>query len=111
MSKLRILPMLLLGLSAAGCATEPKRTAKPYCYTSKDVVVKDGVTVSSETRVRCNDDPIETIPIKKMGISPRCLEHPYRHQLPTGRIVEGVNYVCQKRDGSWEIIDGRGINK
>lgn len=103
--------VILVGLTATSCATEPKRTARQFCYTAKDVLLKDGVTISSETRVRCNDDPIETIPIVKMGVSPRCLEHPYRHQLPTGRIVEGINYVCQKRDGSWEVIDGRGINR
>ena len=46
-----------------------------------------------------------------MGISPKCFEHPYEHRLPNGRLVQGINYVCQKRDGSWEIIDGRGINR
>lgn len=95
----------------AGCASTPPKTARQFCYTSKDIKVKDGERVSSETQIRCNDDPIETIPIVKMGISPRCFEHPYRHTLPSGRIVEGLNYVCQKGNGAWEVIDGRGINR
>lgn len=95
----------------AGCASAPPKTARQFCYTSKDIKVKDGERVSSETQIRCNDDPIETIPIVKMGISPRCFEHPYRHILPSGRIVEGLNYVCQKRNGGWEVIDHRSINR
>ena len=94
----------------AGCASAPPKTARQFCYTSKDITVQDGEKVSSQTQIRCNDDPIETIPTARMGISPKCFENPYRHQLPNGRIVQGMNYVCQKRDGSWEIIDGRGIN-
>lgn len=95
----------------AGCTSAPPKTARQFCYTSKDITVQNGERVNSQTQIRCNDDPIETIPIKKMGISPKCFEHPYRQQLPNGRIIEGMNYVCQKRDGSWEIIDGRGIGR
>lgn len=95
----------------AGCASAPPKTARQFCYTSKDITVKDGERVNSQTQIRCNDDPIETIPTKKMGVSARCFEHPYRQTLPNGRIIEGVNYACQKRDGSWELIDGRGINR
>jgi hypothetical protein len=41
-----------------------------------------------------------------MGISPKCFENPYRHVLPSGRIIQGMTYACQKRDGTWESIDG-----
>jgi len=107
-----LIPLVLVGsFMVGGCASSsPTKTARQYCYTSKDITVKNGENVDSITQVRCNDDPIETIPTVKMGISPKCFENPYRHQLPSGRVVEGMNYVCQKRDGSWEIIDGRGIN-
>jgi hypothetical protein len=107
-----LIPLVLVGsFMVGGCASSsPTKTARQYCYTSKDITVKNGENVDSTTQVRCNDDPIETIPTVKMGISPKCFENPYRHQLPSGRVVEGMNYVCQKRDGSWEIIDGRGIN-
>jgi hypothetical protein len=107
-----LIPLVLVGsFMVGGCASSsPTKTARQYCYTSKDITVKNGEKVDSTTQVRCNDDPIETIPTVKMGISPKCFENPYRHQLPSGRVVEGMNYVCQKRDGSWEIIDGRGIN-
>jgi hypothetical protein len=106
------LGLVVLGaVYLAGCASTPPKTARQFCYTSKDITVQDGEKVKSQTQVRCNDDPIETIPIKKMGVSPKCFENPYQQRLPNGRLVEGINYVCQKRDGSWEIIDSRGINR
>lgn len=108
---MKIVIALIVSVVLVGCSSPQPKTARQFCYTSKDITVKDGERVSSQTQIRCNDDPIETIPTKKMGISPRCFEHPYRHQLPSGRIVEGINYACQKRDGSWEYIDGRGINR
>ena len=80
----------------AGCASAPPKTARQFCYTSKDITVQDGEKVKSQTQIRCNDDPIETIPTVKMGVSARCFEHPYRQQLPNGRIIEGINYACQK---------------
>ena len=74
------LGLAVLGLVVlAGCASSPPKTARQYCYTSQDITVKNGEKVDSQTQVRCNDDPIETIPTKKMGISPKCFENPYRH--------------------------------
>lgn len=102
---------VLVVVYLAGCASAPPNTARQFCYTSKDITVQDGEKVKSQTQVRCNDDPIETLPTVRMGVSARCFEHPYRQQLPNGRIIEGINYACQKRDGSWEVIDGRGINR
>ena len=106
------LGLAVLGVAfLAGCSSTPPKTARQFCYTSKDITVKNGEKIDSTTQVRCNDDPIETMPTVKMGVSPKCFEHPYRTTLPNGRIVQGINYVCQKRDGSWEVFDGRGINR
>jgi len=109
--KVILIPLVVI---LAGCGSVPRQIhqpAKPACYGTKDVTIVDGKSVASQTIVRCTDDPIESIPIKRMGVAPKCFEHPYKQQLPNGRIIEGINYACQKRDGSWEVIDGRGINR
>ena len=108
-----VIPTLILAVIMAllsGCSSTPVKSAKQYCHTSQEIRVQDKETVSSETLIRCNDDPIEQIGIKKMGVAKQCFEQPYRHQLPSGRIIEGRGYACQKYDGTWEVIDGRNIN-
>jgi len=104
----KLIPLVLIGgVIVAGCAsTPPPKTARQYCYTSQEIKTRNSQTVDSQTTVSCNDDPIERIPSKVMGISPKCFENPYRHVLPSGRIIQGMTYACQKRDGSWETIDG-----
>jgi len=104
---------IILGLavlSLVGCSSAPPKQHKQYCHTSQEIRKQGKDTVSSETVVRCNDDPIEQIGIKKMGVAKQCFESPYRHQLPSGRIIEGRGYACQKYDGTWEVIDGRNIH-
>jgi hypothetical protein len=101
------LAVLVLAVAVSACGSNPVKTAKPYCYTYQNVDVKDGKTVSSDTRLVCSDDPVQHIPLHRMGISPKCFENPYKHRLPNGRIIQGMNYACQKPDGSWEVIDGR----
>ena len=107
--------VLVLGLSIVagslwGCSSAPPKFAKQYCYTSQEIRTKNKETVSSETLVKCNDDPIEQIGMKKIGVAKQCFENPYRHRLPSGRIVEGVSYACQKYDGTWEVLDGSLVN-
>ena len=97
-------------VSVSGCSSAPPKQHKQYCYTSQEIRKSGNDTVSSNTLVKCNDDPIEQIGIKKMGVAKQCFESPYRHQLPSGRIIEGRGYACQKFDGTWEIIDGRNIH-
>ena len=99
-----------MAVAGSGCSSTPVKSAKQYCHTSQEIRVQDKEIVSSETLIKCNDDPIEQIGIKKMGIAKQCFQQPYRHQLPSGRIIEGRGYACQKYDGTWEVIDGRNIN-
>ena len=110
MIKISLLLIVSLAVAGSGCSSTPVKSAKQYCHTSQEIRVQDKETVSSETLIRCNDDPIEQIGIKKMGVAKQCFEQPYRHQLPSGRIIEGRGYACQKYDGTWEVIDGRNIN-
>ena len=110
MKKISLLLIVSVAVAGAGCSSKPIKSAKQYCHTSQEIRVQDKNTVSSETLIKCNDDPIEQIGIKKMGVAKQCFEQPYRHQLPSGRIIEGRGYACQKYDGTWEVIDGRNIN-
>jgi hypothetical protein len=108
-----VIPTLILAVIMAllsGCSSTPVKSAKQYCHTSQEIRVQDKETISSETLIRCNDDPIEQIGIKKMGVAKQCFEQLYRHQLPSGRIIEGRGYACQKYDGTWEVIGGRNIH-
>jgi hypothetical protein len=110
MKTIGLLLIVSLAVAGSGCSSTPVKSAKQYCHTSQEIRVQDKETVSSETLIRCNDDPIEQIGIKKMGVAKQCFEQPYRHQLPSGRIIEGRGYACQKYDGTWEVIDGRNIH-
>jgi hypothetical protein len=95
---------VIAALTLAGCSTAPPKQHKQYCHTSQEIRKNGNNVVSSDTLVKCNDDPIEQIGIKKMGVAKQCFENPYRHRLPSGRIIEGMGYACQKYDGTWEII-------
>jgi len=110
MKTIGLLLIVSMAIAGSGCSSTPVKSAKQYCHTSQEIRVQDKETVSSETLIKCNDDPIEQIGIKKMGVAKQCFEQPYRHQLPSGRIIEGRGYACQKYDGTWEVIDGRNIN-
>ena len=54
--------------------------------------------------VKCNDDPIEQIVIKKAGIAQNCGESTDWIRLPNGREIQNRNLVCQRFDGKWELI-------
>jgi hypothetical protein len=110
MKKISLFLIVSLAVTGFGCSSKPVKSAKQYCYTSQEIRVQNKENVSSETLIRCNDDPIEQIGIKKMGVAKQCFEQPYRHQLPSGRIIEGRGYACQKYDGTWEVIDGRNTH-
>jgi len=103
--------LLLSGSSlVGGCASAPPpKSARPYCYTSQEIKSRNGEKVESQTTVNCNDDPIERLPNKRTGVSPRCFENPYQYELPNGRVIRGMNYACQKSDGSWDIIDSNTL--
>jgi len=110
MKTIGLLLIVSMAIAGLGCSSTPVKSAKQYCHTSQEIRVQDKETVSSETLIKCNDDPIEQIGIKKMGVAKQCFEQPYRHQLPSGRIIEGRGYACQKYDGTWEVIDGRNTH-
>ena len=97
--------IFVLTLSLVGCSSVPPKTVKPYCNTSQEIKVQNGQSVSSETVVTCNDDPVAQFNIKKVGISKKCFNDIQRVQLPNGRIIVNEAYACQKPDGSWIHIN------
>lgn len=95
--------MIVVGL-LSGCSSAPKQTARQYCYTSQEIRTKNGSNVSSETLVKCNDDPVEQIVMKKAGMAQNCGEVVDYVELPGGKVIQTRNLVCQKFNGRWEYI-------
>lgn len=98
--------LTFLCLSLTGCSSTPKQTtARPYCNTSQEIRTKNGTNVSSETVVKCNDDPIEQIVIKKAGMAQNCgwVSNPIT--LPGGRTVNEAYISCLASNGRWVRID------
>lgn len=98
-----ILMFIVIGL-LSGCSSAPKQTARQYCHTSQEIRTKNGTNVSSETLVKCNDDPVEQIVMKKAGMAQNCGESTDWVRLPSGKEIQVRNLVCQKFDGRWELI-------
>lgn len=98
-----IIAMFIVIALLSGCSSAPKQTARQYCYTSQEIRKNGNDTVSSDTLVKCNDDPIEQMTIKKMGIAQNCGEYKYFIPL-NGRMQERRGYACQKFDGAWEVV-------
>lgn len=98
---------ILVGVTvvSTGCSsTAPvKTTQRQYCYTSQEIKTKDREAVSSETTVKCNDDPIEQIVIRKAGVATNCGEFTNRMNI-RGQYHEEKSVACQKYDGTWEVI-------
>lgn len=105
--------LLLISLvTLAGCSSSPKVTAeKPqYCYTSQDIVIRNGEKVDSATLVQCTDDQIKRMPAVRLGMAPNCGEFSYWMQIG-GRNVQKRGISCQKLDGTWEVINTVPIHR
>lgn len=100
-----VIIFIFIVIALAGCSSAPKQTSsRQYCYTSQEIRNKNGNTVSSETLVKCNDDPVEQIVMKKAGMAQNCGEVLDYVELPSGKIIQNRNLVCQKFNGRWELI-------
>lgn len=100
-----IIAMFIVIALLSGCSSAPKQTtSRQYCYTSQEIRTKNGTNVSSETLVKCNDDPVEQIVMKKAGMAKNCGEVVDYMELPSGKVIRNRNLVCQKFDGRWELI-------
>ncbi len=59
--------------------------------------------MSSQTTVKCSDDPIEHVVIKKAGVAKDCFENRTRINIRGREIIER-SIACQKFDGTWEVL-------
>lgn len=98
-----LISTMMLGIALTGCASKPVGPAKPYCYTAQEIRTKNKETVSSETLLKCTDDPVDQITIKRAGVASNCGLYKYTVTL-NGRPVEQQGLACEKFDGNWEII-------
>jgi hypothetical protein len=101
---MKLLLALVITLGVVGCSSAPRQTARPYCHTSQEIRTTDNTVVSSETVVKCNDDPVENIVMKRAGIASNCGESTNWITLPNGKSIETKQLVCQKFNGRWEVI-------
>jgi hypothetical protein len=99
-----VLPTLALAsvIALTGCSSAPKQTAsgaRQFCYTSQEIRTKNKETVSSETLVKCNDDPIERIVIKKAGMAENCGWTSNWVTLPNGKMINDRYITCFTEGG------------
>lgn len=68
--------LAFLLITLVGCSSTPSKVSRSqYCYTSQDITVKDGERVSSETRVKCDDNPVQMAVNRNGGLADGCEEY------------------------------------
>jgi hypothetical protein len=98
---------MAIGKKITISTTAPTGSARQYCYTSQEIRTKNKEQVSSETLVKCSDDHVDRITIKKAGVAKNCGDYTYYVTL-NGRSVEQRGLACEKFNGTWEIIPNAG---
>lgn len=97
------LPILLTSL-LMGCSSTPETSPfvhQQYCYTNETITNENG-RVDSRTSLECTDRPAETWR-RAFNIADTCREYYYDIRL-NNRTEKRRGYVCQKFDGSWEVV-------
>ena len=90
----------------AGCSSSPAIETSPfvqqqYCYTDESYTNTNG-RVDSRTSLECTDRPAENWR-RAFNIADTCREYWYDIRL-NNRTEKRRGYVCQKFDGSWEVV-------
>lgn len=103
---MKLIILVLATSLIAGCSSAPKIVAnKPqYCHTSQDIVIRNGEKVDSVTMVKCDDDQLNRLTERRLGMASNCGEFTYWMKIG-GRDVQRKGISCQKVDGSWEIVN------
>jgi hypothetical protein len=95
-----IISLFIVVALLSGCSSTPQQVSeKQFCYTNKEIRVKNGSNVSSETLVKCSDDPIERIVIKRAGMAENCGWTSNWITLPSGRTVNDKYITCITEGG------------
>jgi hypothetical protein len=101
--KTTLVSIMVLGL--VGCASAPPpRPAGQFCFTTKNIVLENGQSVSSKVQVSCSDDPTTRYLPAKVGLSPSCGWSKQYVKKGNG-YVEQAFVSCQRPDGVWEVPD------
>jgi len=96
-----VVGLLFLG----GCASAPPpKPVSQFCFTTKNVVLENGQSVSSRVQVSCSDDPTTRYLPAKVGLSPQCGWSKQYVKKGSG-YVEHAFVSCQRPDGLWEVPD------
>ena len=96
----------VLALSACSSNTMPTMAQfePQYCHTKSKYTLKNGNKANSRVDVNCTDDPKDKHFLAYSGMAKDCREHYYVINL-NGKRVRQRGFVCQKIDGSWEIVN------
>ncbi len=75
-----------------------------YCHTKSNYTLDNGNTASSRIDVNCTDDPNDKHFLAYSGMAKKCREH-YYNVWYHGKQQKQRGFVCQKLDGSWEVLN------
>jgi hypothetical protein len=95
--------------SLAACSSTPQTPVMAqfepqYCHTKSNHTLVNGETASSRVDVKCTDDPEDKHFLAYSDIAKNCREFFYNMQL-NNNVERQRGYICQKFDGSWEIVN------
>ena len=95
--------LIVLGLvGLVGCSSAPPKPTSQYCFTTKNIELTNGETVSSKVQVSCSDDPTTRYLPAKVGLSPQCGWS--KQYVKKGNGYVETNFVsCRRPDGIWEV--------
>lgn len=97
--------LLVIGaIALAGCSSTPEYNYQSqYCYTDQRIERNDD-RVDSQTVLECTDRPSRQTQIQRAGIDAGCKEFWYPETRYNQQVMaRGV--VCEKLDGSYEIVN------
>ena len=105
----RSIVMLGAVLAVTACSSHTEKPVMAqfqpqYCHTDSHYTVKNGNKANSRVDVRCTDNPKDKHFLAYSGMAKTCREHYYEIWL-NGQAVQQRGFVCQKLDGSWEIVN------
>jgi len=103
---MRLILLLLTSLVIAGCASnsEPVRQDQ-YCYTDEEIVLQNGETTSTQTKVSCSDKPNVNHITRSAGVAGECRS--YIHKIRRNGVTKNVKgFLCRFPDGTWEPVNG-----
>lgn len=87
----------------AGCSsTKQVANTQQFCYSKGTIEQTNNDTVNSKFVHECDDRPANNWQLQ-LGIAENCRPHYYDVFLQ-GKRVTRRGYVCQKFDGSWEVV-------